>query len=71
MQSKELNSLLQDISSALYPYQSGGLLLTDDNAPVELLGMQMIDYIIEEELGYFKGIYQRNGLHGLLDTLLA
>ena len=68
---RELNSLLQNVPGALKPYHSSGLLLTDDKAPVELLGMQMIDHIIEEELKYFKGIYQRSGLRGLLDSLLT
>ena len=68
---RELNSLLQDIMDTLQPYHSRGLLLTDDKAPVELLGMQMIDHIIDEELRYFKGVYQRYGIRGLLDSILT
>ena len=63
--------MLQNVQENMIPYHSEGLLLTDDKAPVELLGIQMIDQLIDEELQYFKGIYQREGLPGLLDTLLA
>ena len=45
----------------------GGLILTDDQAPVELLGMRMIDGIIAQELGYYKEVFARDGLQGILD----
>lgn len=44
-------------------------ILTDDQAPVELLGMQVIDEIIKDEVSYYKGIYKQEGLNGLLDSL--
>jgi hypothetical protein len=44
----------------------GGRILTDDRAPVELLGMRAIDDIIKEELVYYKEIFRRYGLSGLL-----
>ncbi|MBQ3921255.1 MAG: fused MFS/spermidine synthase, partial [Firmicutes bacterium] len=44
--------------------------LTDDKAPVEVLGMSMIDSLIREELDYYKDIYRRDGLRGVLDELL-
>lgn len=40
--------------------------MTDDQAPVELLGMQVIDELIQEELAYYKNIYEREGISGLL-----
>ena len=45
-------------------------LLTDDKAPVELLGKKMIDSLIDEELSYYRGIYEREGLRGLVDYLI-
>ena len=41
----------------------------DDKAPVELLGMQVIDQLIEEEVAYYKGIYERDGIQGVLNSL--
>ncbi len=65
---EELRSLLTDVSSSLVHYRDGGRRLTDDNAPVELLGMRVIDGIISRELEYYKRIYEEKGLSGLLDA---
>ena len=43
--------------------------MTDDKAPVELLGMRVIDQVIQEEVAYYKDIYQEKGIRGLLDEL--
>ena len=43
--------------------------MTDDKAPVELLGMRVIDQIIQDEVSYYKGIYEQEGLQGLLNEL--
>lgn len=51
------------------PYTSTGLLLTDDKAPVELLGMRAIDALIQDELGTYKKLFQEEGLTGLLEQL--
>ena len=51
------------------PYNGTGLILTDDKAPVELLGMEVIDTLIGEEIGYYKKIYQEEGLSGLIESL--
>ena len=66
----ELKMLLQKVPSSLSAYTPGIHLLTDDKAPVELLGMRMIDSLIEEELGYYKAIYRAGGLRSLIDALL-
>ncbi|MBP5282644.1 MAG: fused MFS/spermidine synthase, partial [Lachnospiraceae bacterium] len=42
--------------------------MTDDKAPVELLGMQVIDDIIADEVNYYKEIYKEGGLKGLLEA---
>ena len=67
----ELKALLQHTQRELTPYSSGGKCLTDEKAPVELLGMRMIDEIIGEELQYYKGIYRREGLQGVLNLILG
>ena len=42
-------------------------ILTDDKAPVELLGMRAIDDLIQQELAYYQEIYVEEGLSGLLN----
>lgn len=42
----------------------------DDKAPVELLGMQVIDELIMDEVEYYRGIFEKEGIHGLLEQLL-
>ena len=43
--------------------------MTDDKAPVELLGMRVIDSLIRDEVEYYRGIYEREGVEGLLKGL--
>jgi len=64
----ELYAMMERTASALVPYEPGGLILTDDKAPVELLGMRVIDEIIKDEVAYYKDIYERQGIRGLLEA---
>ena len=41
-------------------------ILTDDKAPVEVLGMRELDRIIGRELDNIQEIYQTEGVSGLL-----
>ena len=61
----ELVSFLRRIPGQLTVYTGGGRLLTDDRAPVELLGMRAIDAIIAGELAGIRD----GGLQGLLEQL--
>ena len=61
-----LKKMLLETGERLVPYEGGGRILTDDRAPVELLGMRAIDEIIEEELVYYKDQFERYGISGLL-----
>ena len=63
-----LRDFLRGIRDDLEPYEKGSLLLTDDKAPVEVLGMRVIDELIQSELGYYKAIYEEEGLQGLIDS---
>lgn len=45
------------------------LVLTDDHAPVELLGMRAIDNIIADQAGPYRDILRNEGVSGLLDAL--
>ena len=62
-------ALMERVSDEMETYQAGNYLLTDDKAPVELLGMQVIDDLIREEVSYYKDIYEEKGLQGLLQVL--
>lgn len=55
--------------SKLKIYEAGDLILTDDKAPVELLGINVIDTLINEEVSYYKNIYKEKGIKGLLEYL--
>ena len=48
---------------------SKGRVLTDDKAPVELLSMRAIDQIIQTELVYYKEIFRRDGIKGILQAI--
>ena len=71
--SREDNENLYDMMSKVFShmesYEKGNYLMTDDKAPVELLGMQVIDEIIKNEVEYYKGIYEKDGIQGLLDAM--
>ncbi|WNX85288.1 fused MFS/spermidine synthase [Agathobaculum sp. NTUH-O15-33] len=62
----ELRQMMRTVSAQLTPYASGGRLLTDDKAPVEMLGMKAIDEIIGGELDHYRRIFETDGLGGLI-----
>ncbi|NCB92681.1 MAG: spermidine synthase [Clostridia bacterium] len=66
---EDLLSMMDHISSNLTGYEAGNYLMTDDKAPVEVLGMQVIDDLIEDEVEYYRGIYDEQGIDGLLNQL--
>ncbi len=61
----ELSTLMKKISADWQIQPRGKYILTDDNAPVELLGMKAIDKVIQEQLK----IYKYEGLDGILKPL--
>ena len=69
LENEELKELMKEIRSGLTAYAAGKNILTDDKAPVELLGMQMIDSIIKDEIVHYKNIFKEQGLAGLLNSL--
>lgn len=64
----KLRRFFDRISNLYEKYTSGGKILTDDKAPVELLGMRAIDDIIGNELAYYKDIFNEQGIDGLLNS---
>lgn len=63
----DLTDQMELVSLRLAPVQDqDGQVLTDDKAPVELLGMHAIDKIITEEAGPYQKILQKEGIQGLI-----
>ena len=65
---QDLAKLMDKVRQGLLRYRAGDYLMTDDKAPVELLGMRVIDDIIADEVGHYKSIYEEQGIQGLINT---
>lgn len=66
---EELSQMMRMVADAMTAYEPGNLILTDDQAPVEVLGMRVIDEIIRDEIGYYKDIFKEDGIQGILQAL--
>lgn len=66
---EDILMMMSKVYYGLGQYHPGHLIMTDDKAPVELLGMRMIDEIIAEEVAGYKDIYDSQGIKGLLQML--
>lgn len=67
LKQEDLRRMMQIVRPELEPYTAGDHILTDDKAPVELLGMKVIDDIIQDELVYYKEAFKEKGIKGLLE----
>lgn len=65
---EDLALMMGQVSGKLKKYTPGKYLLTDDKAPIELLGMGMIDDLIMKEVSYYREIFQKEGFQGLLEN---
>ena len=65
-ESPELRGMMARVQENLKPYEAGDCCMTDDQAPVELLGMRVIDDLIRGEVTYYKEIYREQGVQGLI-----
>ena len=61
--------MLERVAAQMVPYMPGNYRLTDDQAPVELLGMSVIDGLISKELGYYQKAFREGGISGVLDAI--
>ncbi len=59
-------AMMETVSGKLTEYQGGDCILTDDKAPVEVLGMRVLDELIEGELNYYRNQVKTNGLLSLI-----
>ena len=58
--------MMRTVYSKLTPYEGGSCILTDDKAPVEVLGMRVLDELIADELNYYKDELRTGGLSALI-----
>lgn len=65
----KLTAMMQTVDDKMRVYEKGDCLLTDDRAPVEVLGMRVIDSLIQDEIGYYKEIFRKDGIRGILGEM--
>ena len=65
----QLRAMMDKVEAGLTAYEGGEHIFTDDKAPVELLGMRVIDELIGGELTEIREGYRENGLAGLLEMI--
>lgn len=66
---RQLSAMMETVSEGLETPETGGTVFTDDKAPVELLGMRMIDDLISDELAYYKKVLKEEGIQGILNEM--
>lgn len=71
VQDRELATLMEHVNNSISEYNAGNYILTDDKAPVELLGIKVIDGLIQQEAAYYKEILKKEGIKGLINNLLG
>lgn len=64
-----LKDIMLKVQTNSLPYQAGSYIMTDDKAPVELLGMRVIDQLIQNEVKYYKDIFEKEGIEGILNHI--
>ena len=67
LEDPDLRDCMERVYGSLKGYEPGDRLLTDDKAPVELLGMRVIDELISKELEHYKKVFKEEGIKGLLE----
>ena len=65
-QNEPLSNMMIRVNRELIEYKPGNKILTDDMAPVEVLGMKTMDTLIKEEVKEYREVYKREGIKGLL-----
>ena len=65
----ELIGMMTVVDRNLKLYEGGNLILTDDKAPVELLGMKVVDEIINDQLAYYKEFFKGMTIRQMIDML--
>jgi predicted regulator of Ras-like GTPase activity (Roadblock/LC7/MglB family) len=69
LDNSNLFQMMVRVEDGLTEYEAGNYVMTDDKAPVELLGMKVIDELIQDEVAYYKDIFKEKGISGMLEML--
>ncbi|MBR0481938.1 MAG: fused MFS/spermidine synthase [Firmicutes bacterium] len=67
----DLKRMMDKLSSRLITVSGGDHIWTDDKAPVELIGMKTIDLLIQDEASYYKDLYEKEGIKGLVNDIIG
>ena len=59
-------AMMAEVAADLTVYTGGDCLLTDDRAPVEVLGMRVLDELIAGELDYYRENFSLQEILGML-----
>jgi spermidine synthase len=65
----ELHYMMMAVDQNLRLYEGGDLILTDDKAPVELLGMRVVDELISVELERYRELFKGISIKEMIDML--
>ena len=66
---EDMAAMMNRVRVGLTRYEMGDYLMTDDKAPVELLGMKVIDELIRDEVTYYREVYKEGGLEAVMNDL--
>lgn len=66
VQDKELASLMGHIGKTLKSWPAGQNILTDDKAPVEVLGMQAMDGLASDVIRSYQEMLHKEGIEKML-----
>lgn len=66
-QPSEYADIMQRVHDGMFTVEGGDYILTDDKAPVELLGMRVLDEIIGSELDMLREQIREQGIMSLLE----
>ena len=67
----ELLRMMNRVHGGLKSVSGGEHIWTDDKAPVELIGMKTIDLLIRDEAFYYRDIYEKEGIKGLINDVIG
>ena len=67
---RDLANQLDDVYSNLKPVVKNNYILTDDKAPVEVLGMKVLDDMIFDELAYYRNKLKGKKIKDIIDMVM-
>ncbi len=65
----ELTFMMNVVERKFETYEAGEYVMTDDKAPVELLGMKVVDELIRTEMAYYKKVFKEGGIKAVIENL--